>query len=98
MNEKTSRKNGKKGGRPVYCPTIKFEIPGFQYVILTPKQYDSLLQRYGYELLLNALGVFEAWILSGSQSARKTIGKNNYAYFRKDGWIINTAREDLRKE
>ena len=91
MKSYTSKKNGKKGGRPK-ASRIKFEIPNIELVILTPSQYLSLVEKYGFELLRRALEILENW-LKTSPYGSKYRGKNNYAHFRSDGWVINTARE-----
>ena len=91
MSGYSSIVNGKKGGRPKSDSSLKIEIPDINLVILTPKQYGSLTERYGYELLSRAVRILENW-LQTSPEAEKYIGKNNYAHFRSDGWVINTAR------
>lgn len=95
MNKKSRKKickiNGKKGGRPKQDSTIRIELPEIDLVILTPAQYGSLIEKYGYSLLKKALIILDNWLKSGSKSANKYIGKNNYAHFRKDGWVINEA-------
>lgn len=86
-----SIQNGKKGGRPKYDKHIKVSIPNIDLVILTPAQYGSLLEKYGYELFYKALQILEDWLKS-SPEAEKYKGRNNYAHFRSDGWVINTAK------
>ena len=94
MNKRriASLKNGKNGGRPKAEISFKYEIQGTKYVILTPTQYNSLLEKYGYELLRSALRLLDDWLGNGSKISKKYIGKNNYAHFRSDGWLINTAK------
>ncbi len=87
----SSAENGKLGGRPVYDNNLKISLPGIDFVILTPKQYGSLTEKYGYELLQKALIILENWLKS-SPEAEKYRGKNNYGHFRSDGWVINLAR------
>lgn len=87
--------NGQKGGRPIPDSKIRLSIPDITLVILTPGQYDLLLKRYGMNLLKKALRILDNWLLSGSPAAEKYVGKNNYAHFRSDGWVINEA---LREE
>ena len=87
-----SRINGQKGGRPKQDSTICIELPEIDLVILTPTQYGSLLEKYGYELLIKSLKILDGWLKSGSPIANKYIGKNNYAHFRSDGWVINEAK------
>lgn len=84
--------NGQKGGRPKQDSTIRIELPDIDLVILTPNQYGSLLEKYGYSLLRKSLLILDAWLKSGSRTALKYVGKNNYAHFRTDGWVINEAR------
>ena len=86
-----SIENGKKGGRPKYDSKIRVIIPNIDFVILKPSQYGSLLEKYGDELLYKALKRLENWLISSPQG-EKYRGKNNYAHFRSDGWVINTAK------
>ena len=86
-----SIENGKKVVRPKYDSKIRVIIPNIDFVILTPSQYGSLLEKYGYELLYKALKILENWLISSPQG-EKYRGKNNYAHFRSDGWVINTAK------
>ncbi len=90
----TSIKNGRKGGRPKYDTNIKASIPDIKLVILTPAQYGSLVEKYGYKLLKKALSILEFW-LETSPKGEKYRGKNNYAHFRSDGWVINMAKMKL---
>lgn len=87
-----SQTNGKKGGRPRHDSRICIELPDIDLVILTPTQYGSLLEKYGYDLLKKALLILDKWLKSGSKYAAKYVGKNNYAHFRSDGWVINEAK------
>ena len=91
MSGHASVLNGKKGGRPVYDSNLKVEIPFINFVILTPKQYETLLEKYGYKILMKALKILENW-LETSPIGIKHKGKNNYAHFRSDGWVINLAK------
>ena len=86
--------NGKKGGRPKQDSKIRIELPDIDLVILTPTQYGSLLEKYGYDLLRKSLLILDEWLLRGGKNAQKYIGKNNYAHFRSDGWVINEARRE----
>lgn len=87
-----SKYNGKKGGRPKQNNIIKIELSGIDLVILTPAQYNSLIEKYGYIILNKAIKILDNWLKSGSKPAEKYIGKNNYAHFRSDGWVVNMAR------
>lgn len=86
-----SKYNGKKGGRPKQDSKIRIELPAIELVILTPNQYNSLLEKYGYELIEKALKILDSWLKKGSKASLRYKGKNNYAHFRSDGWVINTA-------
>lgn len=92
MNSKTSKKNGKKGGRPRYDNSAKFKLPDTEFVVLTQNQYYTLVQKYGITVISSALKIFELW-LTTSYEGNKYLGKNNYAHFRSDGWVINTAKQ-----
>lgn len=93
--QKLKIKKVKKCGRPKQDSSIRIELQGIDLVILTPSQYDSLLEKYGYDLLKKALCILDSWFKSGSKYARLYIGKNNYAHFRSDGWLINEAKSKL---
>ena len=85
-------RNGKRGGRPDMSKSISsFVIPEFSTIILTENQYYKLIERYGISLFHRALEIFSEWILT-SPIGEKYKGKNNYAHFRNDGWVINEAR------
>ena len=86
---------GKKGGRPKYSQYSKIELPDFEMIILTPNQYGTLLEKYGYSILYKALSIFENWLETGS--GEKYRGKNNYGHFRSDGWVINSAIKSVVK-
>ncbi len=86
------RQNGKKGGRPKQDSKIRIELPDVDLVILTPTQYGSLLEKYGYDLLRRALLILDEWLLLGGRASQKFVGKNNYAHFRSDGWVVNEAK------
>mgnify|MGYP001032529478 CR=1 FL=1 len=91
MSGEASVENGKLGGRPKYGVDLKVQIPDIEFVILTPNQYGSLVEKYGYELFQKALLILENWLKTSPQS-EKYRGKNNYAHFRADGWVINLAK------
>lgn len=83
--------NGKKGGRRKQDEQIYIKIPNITLVNLTSQQYEVLIKRYGNEIITKAISILDDWLRSGSSSAEKYIGKNNYSHFRKDGWVINEA-------
>ncbi len=85
--------NGQKGGRPKADLSIKVTLPEIELVVLTPEQHSALVQKYGDDLITKALRILDSWLKSGSREAEKYIGKNNYAHFRSDGWVINSAKQ-----
>lgn len=87
--------NGRKGGRPMQDKQIYIKIPEIKLVNLTYHQYETLLNRYGKKIITKAISLLDDWLRSGSPSAVKYIGKNNYAHFRSDGWVINEALKNL---
>ena len=82
------KNNGLKGGRPKQGSDIRIELPDINLVILTPAQYGSLLEKYGYKLLRKALKILDEWLSGGSKEASKYAGRNNYGHFRSDGWLM----------
>lgn len=85
-------KNGKKGGRPDAEKQINtFIIPNYNTVILTETQYNNLIERYGMSLLSRALELLDGWLNTKPVGVTYR-GKNNYAFFRSDGWVINMAK------
>ena len=95
MSGNSSIENGKRGGRPICDKNIKISLPNIEFVILTPFQYEHLLEKYGNSLLNKALEILEDW-LACSPYGIKYRGKNNYGHFRSDGWVINTARQEIK--
>ena len=92
MYKNRFRKNGEKGGRPKSNTySSGFIIPGFNTIILTENQYCTLIERYGTDIIKAALKILAEW-LSTSPCGYKYKGKNNYAQFRSDGWLINEAK------
>ena len=94
MKSYASKRNGRKGGRPKNDNGIKIELPEIKFVILTPTQYGTLLEKYGYKLFLRAIKILEYW-LTNSPEGEKYRGKNNYSHFRADGWVINAAKSKI---
>jgi len=91
------RINGNKGGRPKQNTNIYLKIPQIKLVNLTSNQYDILLKKYGEKILNKAIAVLDEWLNSGSPHAEKYIGKNNYAHFRSDGWVVNEAIKAIQQ-
>jgi hypothetical protein len=83
--------NGSKGGRPKQDSKVYIKIPDINFVNITPKQYETLIKKYGNKIVKKALSILDHWLNSGSPSAAKYIGKNNYAHFRSDGWVLHEA-------
>ncbi len=90
----SSKYNGRKGGRPKSNSVERIELPDINLVILTPNQYGSLVEKYGYEFIKKALSILESWLAHGGKSSVKYIGKNHYAHFRSDGWVVNTTKRE----
>ena len=93
----TFKSNGLKGGRPKQDSKIYIKLPEIKQVNLTSNQYEILVNKFGYEVLKIALKILDDWLVSGSPAAIKYVGKNNYAHFRSDGWVINEAIRVLGK-
>ena len=91
------KNNGQMGGRPKQDSQVYINIPKIKFVNLTSNQYDTLEKRYGHDILQKALLVLDDWLGSGSPVALKYLGRNNYAHFRSDGWVINeVTRGNIR--
>ena len=97
MNKNNCKKNGKKGGRPKGCSySANFVLQDFNTIILTEDQYNTLIKRYGEKLTKKAISIFDNW-LKNSPLGYKYKGKNNYAHFRSDGWVINEAKLSIQR-
>ena len=91
MSGYISAMNGKKGGRPKPDTEDCYRACECKNVTLSYKQYLTLLTRYGENLLTLSIKILENW-LQNNPAGYKYRGKNNYAFFRADGWLINTAK------
>ena len=91
MNKNTSRINGKKGGRPKGDVNNFLRFPDIKLVIITETQYQKLIKKYGQLVIKKAISILDDWLKS-SPVGHKYAGKNNYAHFRSDGWLINAAK------
>ena len=89
------KSNGQKGGRPKQDSNIHATLPEVKLVELTYGQYVTLLNKYGAELLVIALKIMDNWLLRGGNTSCKYIGKNHYAHFRSDGWLVNEAKREF---
>ena len=92
--QESCKNNGQKGGRPKQDSKINIKLPESDVVILTPAQYGRLKNKYGDDLLHNAIKILGDWLKTGG---KKYVGKNHYAHFRRDGWLINEAARCLGK-
>ena len=90
--------NGKKGGRPKDDDSPKKELDNIDNVILTEKQYDKLIEKYGDAVTHKAISLLDNWLAKGSPTAKGYIGKNHYAHFRSDNWTIKQAEEYIKEE
>lgn len=86
----------RKVGRPKQDSKIRILIPGITQVIITPEQYQKLIIQYGENIVSFSLKLLDDWLNSSSPVANKYVGKNNYAFFRSDGWLINEAIRKLK--
>ena len=84
--------NGRKGGRPKQDSSIHITLPDINLVMLTSEQYNLLLEKYGVSILKQALKILDNWLIHGGISSEKYVGRNNYAHFRSDGWVLNEAK------
>ena len=98
QRNEASRNNGKKGGRPKQDSKIRIDLPEVDLVILTPEQYNSLLKKYGNKVLKKSLSILDDWLKTGSKYSQKYIGKNNYAHFRSDGWVVMEAYRKINQQ
>lgn len=85
-----------KIGRPKQDSKIRIILPGITEVIITPNQYQILVAKYGIEIITFAIKLLDDWLNSHSPVANKYVGKNNYAFFRSDGWVVNEAIRKLK--
>lgn len=85
MRSRTNKTNQNEPRKP---------INGIEYVNLTEEQYNKLTDKYGEKLALKAINVLDYWLSKGSKSAKQYIGKNHYAHFRNDSWVMQKAREE----
>lgn len=95
-NEK-KYKNGCKGGRPKDDDSPKKKFDEFELITLTEAQWEKITIKYGEELALKMVEIFDNWLSVGGKTAQQYIGKNNYGHFKSDNWVLNKAKEELKK-
>jgi len=82
---------GKMGGRP------RYEVPN-NYVTnpvnLTFDQVEKLKTKFGEKLINKCIEIFSSYL----EKNKKLKEKSHYWYFRKDGWLINTAIKELEQD
>lgn len=91
-------KDGKKGGRPKDDDSPRKEITGIEFVNLTEKQYDKLIEKFGDAVTHKAIELLDNWLAKGSPTAKGYIGKNHYAHFRADNWCVKQAQELVKEQ
>ena len=64
-------------------------------VLLTDKQYNTLINTYGEDLTLLAIRLLNDKINSNRFNKKLIKAKNHYQYFRRDGRILNFALDIL---
>ena len=81
---------GKKGGRP------KYDIKNYSTnpVNLTDTQIFNLKNKFGEKIIDKSIEIFAEYI----EKNKKLRSKSHYWYFRKDGWLINTAKKELEQD
>lgn len=90
-------KNGCMGGRPKDDDSPRKELPDIKLTNLTEAQYTKLCDKYGEQLTNKAIQVFEDWLSLKGKTAKQYIGKNHYAHFKADHWVIKEAEKALEK-
>lgn len=87
--------NKKRKGRKIYSTKDSIDLTNASNVNLTEKQYKKLQAIYGKEFIDRAILILNVWLSKKSKEAKKYIGKNNYAHFRKDSWLIKATIDSL---
>lgn len=88
----------KNSGRKKVKPQESTEIKNAPNVNLTQKQYENLIKKYGQVFTRNAIGILNTWFAGKTRTVKKFLGKNNYAHFRSDGWLIAETDRILSQE
>jgi len=86
-----SRLYGKKGGRPKYAVTDNYVT---NPVNLTIEQVKNLKKKFGESVINKSIEIFSSYL----EKNKKLKEKSHYWYFRKDGWLINTAIKELEQD
>lgn len=68
-------------------------------VHLLEDDYNVLCDKYGRDVVDTGIKILDNWLSLGGKKAKSYLGKdfNHINHFRKDGWVINTAKEKLSK-
>ena len=85
----------KRKGRKVYSLKDSVSITNINHVNLTENQYKKLQIKYGKEFIDKAISILDIWLGRKTKEAKKYIGKNNYAHFRKDSWLIKATIDSM---
>ena len=85
------RQNGKKGGRPNYTSKNDFVTNSIN---LTTEQIVRLKNKFGEEIIDKSIEILKNYL----EKNKKLKKKAHYWYFRKDGWLINTAIKELEQD
>lgn len=89
--KKMCRMYGKRGGRPKY--EVKNDYTT-NPVNLTDTQICNLKNKFGEKVIDKSIEIFAEYL----EKNKKLKEKPHYWYFRKDGWLINTAMKELEQD
>lgn len=87
---KISHQNKKRGRRKSEIKE-SIKLDSGELVNLTINQYKTLIYKYGEIFIQKAISILNEWLKLETKHSKKYLNKNNYAFFRKDGWVINTT-------
>ena len=94
----TKKKEKHRGGRKKVPITESIYIKEGKLVNLTQKQYETLIRKYGYIFIKNAISIFNSWLEQNTKISKRYSNKNNYANFRSDGWVIHQTEKLLSSD
>ena len=89
------KKQKHRGGRKKTPITESIYIKEGRLVNLTQKQHETLIKKYGYIFIKNAISIFNCWLEQNTNISKRYLNKNNYANFRSDAWVINQTEKLL---